>query len=83
VPLAFPLCPDVTAIQFTALVAVQPQPVSVVTSTDRRLPAAGAESPGRLNVNTHAAAAWVTGTLWDPTAIAPLRAEGTGFGATV
>jgi hypothetical protein len=57
VPLAFPLWPDVTTIQLTALVTFQPHPPSVATSTDRRPPGAAMASPERLNVNTHGAGA--------------------------
>jgi hypothetical protein len=83
VPLAFPLCPAVTTIQVTGLVAFQPHPLSVATSTDRRPPAAAMVSPARFNVNTQGAGAWLTATLCDPTTIAPVRPDGTGFGATV
>ena len=83
VPLALPLCPEDTTIQFDPLVAVQLQPLMVVTSTASRPPAAAIPSPGRLSVNTHGAAAWLMATLCAPTRMVPVREDGTGLGATV
>jgi hypothetical protein len=57
VPLAFPLCPDETTIQFAALVAFHVQPLMVLTSTASRPPAAAIASLAWLNVNRHGAAA--------------------------
>jgi hypothetical protein len=83
VPLAVPLWPDDTTIQFTGLVACQLQPASVVTSTERRPPVAAMLSLVRPSVNTQGAAAWLIATVCEPTTIVPLRVDGTGFGATV
>jgi hypothetical protein len=83
VPPPFPVSPDVIAIQFTGLVAVQLQPPIVPTSMDRRPPPAPSASEVRLNVKTHGAGACVNDTLCEPTTIAPVRVEGTGLGATV
>ena len=83
VPLAFPLCPDDTTIQFDPLAALQLQPLMVVTSTASRPPAAAIASPFRPSVKTHGAAAWVMATLCAPTTMAPEREDGTGLGATV
>lgn len=83
VALPFPLWPADTAIQLARLVALQLQPVRVVTSTASRPPAAAIPSPARLNVNSHGAAAWLTATLCAPTVMAPAREDGTGLGATV
>jgi hypothetical protein len=77
-----PLCDDATTIQFTGLVALHAQPVSVATSTDRRPPLAEMVSPPRLNLKVHGAGACVNPTLCEPTTIAPERGDGTGFGAT-
>jgi len=49
VPLALALAPDVTATQPSPVEAVQPHPVSVVTSNVRRPPANPIASPARLN----------------------------------
>jgi hypothetical protein len=57
VPLAFPLRPDETTIQFAALVAFHVQPLMVLTSTASRPPAAAIASLAWLNVNRHGAAA--------------------------
>jgi hypothetical protein len=59
VPLALPACPDVIEIQLLPDVAVQLQPVSVDTSTERRPPAAPIVSLERLSEKRHAAAAWL------------------------
>ena len=83
VPLAFPLCPDDTTIQFDPLVAFQLQPLIVVTSTASRPPPADIPSPARLSVNTHGAAAWLMATLCVSTSIVPAREDGTGLDATV
>jgi hypothetical protein len=83
VVLTVPLWPADTAIQLDRLVAVQLQPLRVVTSTASRPPAAAIPSPARLKVNSHGAAAWLTATLCAPTVIAPAREDGTGLGATV
>ena len=65
-----------------SLVAVHAQPASVATSTDMRPPADPIASPPRFSVNTHAAAAWFTGTPCAPIITIADRAAGTGFGAT-
>ena len=83
VPAAVPFCPDDTAIHGAVVAALQEQPAIVVTSTLRCPPAAPIESRVRLSSNTQDAPAWVSGTLSAPTTIAPDRAAGTGFGATV
>jgi len=83
VVLTVPLWPADTAIQLDRLVAVQLQPLRVVTSTASRPPAAAIPSPARLNLNSQGAAAWLTATLCAPTVIAPAREDGTGLGATV
>jgi hypothetical protein len=57
VPFPLPLCPDDTTIQLDALVAVQLQPLSVSTSTDKRPPPDPIESLERLSANRHGAAA--------------------------
>lgn len=83
VPFPFPLWPDWMAIQFAALVAVQAQPASVVTSTDSRPPAGSTVSADRLRPKRQGAAAWLTGTRASSTMIAPERVDGAGFAATV
>ena len=83
VPFALPLCPDVTEIHGTPLVAVQPQPLIVDTSTLRRPPAAAIESPDRLSEKRHGAAACETSTLCALTVMAPDLGEGTVFAATL
>ena len=83
VPLPLPLTPDWIPIQFAALDAVQPQPASVVTSTDKRPPAASIVSCDRLSPNRHGAAAWVTLTRAVSTVIAPERVDGALLAATV
>jgi hypothetical protein len=57
VPLEFPLCPDDTTIQLFPLDAVQLQPLSVETSTDRCPPPDPIASLERLSANRHGAAA--------------------------
>jgi hypothetical protein len=49
--LAFPLLPDAIVIQPCDEVAVQPQPVNVVTFTDNEPPAKPMLSPVRLSEN--------------------------------
>jgi hypothetical protein len=83
VPLPSPLTPDWIPIQFAALDAVQPQPASVVTSTDKRPPAASMVSCDRLSPNRHGAAACVTLTRAVSTVMAPERVDGAGLAATV
>src|SRR6516225_5822323 len=83
VPPADPFWPDAMVIQVAELVADHVQPVNVETPTDSAPPAAPIVSAGRLSVNRHGAAAWLTGMLCEPTAIAPDRVVGTGFAATV
>ncbi len=83
VPLALPLAPEAIAIQPAPLVAVQLQPESVETLTEMRPPLAPIASLAGLMEKRHGAPAWLSGTLWPPTAIAPLRAAGDGFAATL
>jgi hypothetical protein len=82
VPLALPFRPDVTAIQPSPLVAVHPQPVRVVKATDSRPPPNPIASPLRLSPYRHAAAAWLSATVSEPTPSVVDRGTGTGFGAT-
>ena len=82
VPFALPFCPDTTLIHAAALVAFQAHPVIVVTSTERRPPAAAIASRERLNSKWQGAPAWLTSTFCDPTAIDPERGAGTVLGAT-
>jgi hypothetical protein len=83
VPLAVPFWPDDTAIHGTVVAALHGQPAIVVTLTLRCPPAAPIESRVRLSWTWQGAAACVTATLSAPIAIDPVRAEGTGFEATV
>ena len=83
VPFAEPFCPDAMVIQVAELVADHAQPVNVETPTVSAPPAAPIVSVDRLSVNRQGAAAWLTGTLCKPTAIAPDLAVGTRFAATV
>jgi hypothetical protein len=83
VPFPFPLCPDWIASQFAALVAVQVQPATVVTSTDSRPPFASTVSCERLSPYRQGAADCVTATRASSITIAPERVEGAGFAATV
>jgi hypothetical protein len=82
-PFPLPFSPDWIPIQLAALDAVQPQPVSAVTSTDKRPPTASIVSCDRLRPNLHGAAACVTVTRVPLTLIAPDRVDGAGFDATV
>jgi hypothetical protein len=65
------------------LVAFQPHPVSVVTETDSVPPPEPIVSCPRPSAYVHGAAAWLTDSVCDPTAIDPDRATGMGFAATL
>ena len=75
VPLPLPLTPDVMVSQASLLVAVQLQPVAVVTLALLELAAAAGFSEVGDTVNVHGggAAAWVTVTVWPAMVSVPVR----------
>ena len=83
VPLALPFCPETIEIHESRLVALHPQPLSVVTLTDKVPPEGPTVSAARPSEYVHGAAAWLTATVCEPTTIEPERAVGTGLAATV
>jgi hypothetical protein len=77
-----PLRPPVTAIQASAGVAVQLQPVCVDSATLSPPPATPMLLPPLASVNRHGAAAWLSWIVVDAIASVPERGLGRLFAAT-
>jgi hypothetical protein len=82
-PLPLPELPDVTVIQLALLVAVQPQPLVVVTVSLMGPPAPVMVGLVGVTAKPHEEAACVTVTVWPAMVIVPVRDAVFGFAATV
>jgi hypothetical protein len=83
VPLPDPFEPLVIVIQLADAVAVQAQPLPLLTLNAPELPAAGAEWLEDESEYVQGAAACVTVIVWPPAVMVPVRGDVAGFAATV